>query len=97
MKKEELFQIKQTFPNLEIDDYFIEGEDYALGYMEFKNLKVLKIKLEERNKKYKSLIEDSSDGYVQTEIYESKDLDDFLYQTKSKLAKLFLNIYNQIV
>ena len=96
MTEQDLVQIKQTFSTLDIDDYFIEGEDYGTVYMKFKELRVFKVKLEIRETTYTSLIEDSSDGYIQIPIYKSTNLKDLLVQTKLKLAELLLSMYNQV-
>lgn len=89
MTKEEYLKIKQTFPNL---------DDSARYYGEwkFKTLNSVQLKIEKYDGKYKSRLEDTSDQYKWQIVYESTDLDDFLQQTKSKLAALFLDMYNQI-
>lgn len=92
MTEEEYLKIKQTFLNLDDDG----GSARYHGEWKFKNLNSVQLRITKPFGKYRSQLEDTSDQYQWQIVYESTDLDDFLQQTKSKLAALFLDIYNQI-
>ena len=92
MTEEEYLKIKQTFLNLDDDG----GSARYHGEWKFKNLNSVQLRIAKPFGKYRSQLEDTSDQYQWQIVYESTDLDDFLQQTKSKLAALFLDIYNQI-
>lgn len=92
MTEEEYLKIKQTFPNLDDDG----GSARYHGEWKFKSLNSVQLKIEKWKNKYASQLEDTSDQYQRQIVYESPDLEDFLQQTKLKLAELFLDLYNQV-